>query len=177
MTLAGVLAAALLGAVFGSFVTVVAHRVPEGVSVLGPRSLCTSCGGPIGARDNLPIVSWLALRGRSRCCDEPISARYPLTEAALAALFVAVALRFHDDAGELVLGLVFVSMLLAITLTDLERRIIPNRILGVAAILAVAVAAVSDPASLPERVAAGAGAGGVLFLAALAYPGGWEWGT
>ncbi|MDX6608435.1 MAG: leader peptidase (prepilin peptidase) / N-methyltransferase [Solirubrobacterales bacterium] len=172
MTAAGIVLAAFLGAIFGSFVTVVAHRVPRGASVLGPRSVCPDCGAEIAARDNVPIFSWLALRGRSRCCGEPISVRYPLTEAALAVFFVAVALRFQGDAGELVLGLIFVSTLLAITLTDLERRIIPNRILIFAAILAVVVAAISDPGSLPERLAAAVGAGGVLFLSALAYPGG-----
>jgi len=118
------------------------------------------------------VFSWLALRGRSRCCGQAISPRYPLTEVTLAALFAAVAVRFHGDPGELALGLVFVSTLLAVTLTDLERRIIPNRVLAVAAAIGLIVAAIADPASLPERVACAAGAGGVLFLAALAYPGG-----
>jgi leader peptidase (prepilin peptidase)/N-methyltransferase len=172
MILLGAALAALCGAILGSFLTVVAHRVPRGESILGPRSRCPNCGAPIAPRDNVPIVSWLARRGRSRCCGEPISPRYPLIEAALAGLFVVVYLRFRGDGGELALGFVLVSTLLAITLTDLERRIIPNKILLVAALLAVAVAAVSDPSSLPERLAAAVGAGGVLFLAALAYPGG-----
>jgi leader peptidase (prepilin peptidase)/N-methyltransferase len=172
MTAAGLILAAFAGAILGSFVTVVAHRMPRGESIVGPRSMCPTCGHQIAAYDNLPIVSWLGLRGRSRCCDERISPRYPLTEATLAALFAAVALRFHGDAGELALGLVFACTLMAVTLTDLEQRIIPNKILLVASILAVAIAAISDPSSLPERLAAGAGAGGVLFLAALAYPGG-----
>lgn len=172
MSIAVVLFAALAGAMVGSFVTVVAHRVPRGESVVAPRSRCPGCGVQIAAHDNVPVVSWLALRGRSRCCREPISARYPLAEAALAALFAAVAIRFLDDPGELALGLVFVSMLLAVTLTDLERRIIPNRILAVASLIGVAIVAISDPASLPERAAAAAGAGGLFFLAALAYPGG-----
>ena len=146
--------------------------MPRGESVVAPRSRCPGCGSQIAAYDNVPVASWLALRGRSRCCREAISARYPLTEVALAALFVAVAIRFHGDPAELALGLVFVSMLLAITLTDLERRIIPNRVLAVASAIAFAIVAVSDPASLPERIAAAAGAGGVLFVAALAYPGG-----
>lgn len=172
MSAAAIALAVLAGVMLGSFVTVVAHRVPRGDSIVGPRSLCPTCGTQIAARDNVPIVSWLLLSGRSRCCGEPISIRYPLTESTLAVLFVAVVLRFHGDAGEIALGLVFVSTLLAVTLTDLEQRIIPNRILIVAAVLAIAIAAVSDPGSLPERVAAGVGAGGLLFLAALAYPGG-----
>jgi leader peptidase (prepilin peptidase)/N-methyltransferase len=74
------------------------------------------------------------------------------------------------DGGEIALGLVFVTTLTAITLTDLERRIIPNKILLVAAVLAIAIAAIADPGSLPERALAAVGAGGLLFLAALAYP-------
>ena len=172
MSAALVILAALTGAVVGSFVTVVAHRVPRGESVVAPRSRCPGCGVPIAAYDNVPVVSWLALQGHSRCCREAISPRYPLTEAGLAGLFAAVAIRFSGDPGELALGLVFVSMLLAVTLTDIERRIIPNRVLAVAAAIGFAIVAISDPASLPERAASALGAGGVLFLAALAYPGG-----
>lgn len=160
------------GAMIGSFLTVVAYRVPRAESVVGGRSHCPGCGAQIHAYDNVPVFSWLALRGRSRCCHQRISARYPVTELTLAALFAAVAVRFHGDAGELALGLVFVSMLLAVTLTDLERRIIPNKILLVGTVIALVIVAISDPGSVPERLAAGAGAGGVLFLAALAYPGG-----
>jgi leader peptidase (prepilin peptidase)/N-methyltransferase len=164
--------ACLAGALIGSFVTVVAYRVPRAESVVGGRSHCPDCGAQIAAYDNVPVFSWLALHGRSRCCHHSISARYPLTELLTAVLFAAVTIRFHGDLGELVLGLVFTSMLVAVTLTDLERRIIPNRILAVASLIGLVVIAVSDPGSLPERVAAAVGAGGVLFLAALAYPGG-----
>jgi leader peptidase (prepilin peptidase)/N-methyltransferase len=163
---------ALFGAMIGSFLTVVAYRVPRAESVVGGRSRCPGCGAQIAAYDNVPVFSWLALRGRSRCCQQSISARYPLTEVTLAALYAAVAIRFHDDVGELVLGLVFVSMLVAITLTDLERRIIPNKVLLVSSVIGLAIVAVADPSSIPERAAAAAGAGGVLFIAALAYPGG-----
>jgi leader peptidase (prepilin peptidase) / N-methyltransferase len=163
---------AVFGAMIGSFLTVVAYRVPRAESVVGGRSHCPGCGAQIAAYDNVPVVSWLALRGRSRCCHQSISARYPLTETVVAVLFAAVALRFWGDPGEMALGLVFVSVLVAITLTDLERRIIPNKVLLVGSVIGLAIAAISDPASLPERAAAAAGAGGVLFLAALAYPGG-----
>lgn len=172
MSAAGIVFAALLGAMVGSFVTVVAHRVPRGESIVGPRSRCPGCGSQIAAYDNVPVASWLSLRGRSRCCEESISSRYPLTELTVAALFAGVALRYRHDLGELALGLVFVATLATITLTDLERRIIPNRVLAVAATIAIAIVAISDPGSLPERAAAALGAGGVLFLAALAYPGG-----
>lgn len=164
--------AALSGAMIGSFVTVVAHRVPRSESIVGPRSICPGCGEQIGARDNLPVVSWLLLRGRSRCCSEPISRRYPLTEAFSALLFAAVALRFWDEPAQMILGFLLVATLLAVTLTDLERRIIPNRILLFSFLAGAAIAAVADPASLPERAAAAAGAAGLLFAAALAYPGG-----
>ena len=158
------------GLIFGSFLTVVAHRVPRGESVVGGRSHCPHCGAQIAAYDNIPVVSWAVLRGRSRCCGEPISPRYPLTELALAALWTATVAVLWDDPVEVVLGLVFVFTLLAVTLTDLERRVIPNKILLAAAIAGVAIAAVGDPSSLPERVLAAVAAGGVLFLVVLAYP-------
>lgn len=158
------------GLLVGSFVTVVAHRVPQGESIVGPRSRCPGCGTQIAAYDNIPVLSWLALRGRARCCGERISPRYPLTELTLACLYLLIVVVLWDDAGEIALGLIFVTALLAVTVTDLERRIIPNKILLVAAILGVVVAAISDPGSLPERVAAATAAGGLLFLAALAYP-------
>jgi leader peptidase (prepilin peptidase) / N-methyltransferase len=158
------------GLLVGSFLTVVAHRLPRGESIVGGRSHCPACGAQIAAYDNVPVASWLLLRGRARCCGESISARYPLTELAVAALYAATVLLLPDDAGQLALGMVFVTMLVAITLTDLERRIIPNKILIVAAVLAVAIAAATDPASLAERAIAAAAAGGLLFAAALAYP-------
>jgi len=172
MSAALILLAGLTGAIVGSFLTVVAHRLPRGESVVAPRSQCPTCGVQIAAYDNVPVLSWVLLRGRSRCCSEGISGRYPLAEGSLAVLFAAVAVRFHDDLGAALLGMVFVAMLVTITLTDLERRIIPNRVLVVATAIGLFVVALSDPSSLPERVAAAAGAGGLLFAAALAYPGG-----
>lgn len=166
-----VLAIAFLGGLAtGSFVTVVAHRVPRGESVVAPRSRCPGCGARIAAYDNVPVFSWLLLRGRARCCGAAISARYPLTELCLGVLYAATVLVLWDEPGEIALGLVFVTTLVAVTLTDLERRLIPNKILIVAAGLGVAIAAATDPASLPERAAAAAAAGGLLFGAALAYP-------
>ncbi|MBS1843538.1 MAG: prepilin peptidase [Actinobacteria bacterium] len=163
---------ALCGAMIGSFLTVVAYRVPRAESIIGGRSHCPECGAQIAAYDNVPIFSWLVLRGRSRCCHRSISARYPLTESVVAILFAAVTVRFWGDVGQVVLGLVFVSMLVAVTLTDLERRIIPNKILLVVSAIGLVVVAFVDPGSLPERAAAAAGASGLLFVAALAYPGG-----
>jgi leader peptidase (prepilin peptidase)/N-methyltransferase len=158
------------GMIAGSFVGLVAHRVPQGRSILGPRSQCPSCGTQIAAYDNVPVISWVLLGGHCRSCDTRIPARYPLIELALGAAFAATTVVLYDDPAELALGLVFVAMLGAITLTDLERRVIPNAILLVGAVIGVAIAAVMDPASLPERAAAAAGAGGFLLLFALFYP-------
>jgi leader peptidase (prepilin peptidase)/N-methyltransferase len=158
------------GLAVGSFVTVVAHRVPRGESIVAPRSRCPSCGSQIAASANVPVLSWLLLRGRSRCCGEPISPRYPLTELTLGVLYAASVLVLWGDPTEVTLGLAFVTMLLTVTLTDLERRVIPNRILLAATVAAVAIATAGDPSSLPERAIAAIAAGGVFFVVALAYP-------
>ncbi|HKB51816.1 MAG TPA: prepilin peptidase [Solirubrobacterales bacterium] len=158
------------GAVTGSFLSVVAHRVPRGESIVGPRSRCASCGVQIAAYDNIPILSWLLLRGRCRHCGERISVRYPLIEVATGLLFAATALVLRDEPAQLVLGLVFVATLAAITLTDLELRVIPNKVLIVSAGAGVVLAAALDPSSLPERAIGAAAAGGLLFAVALAYP-------
>ena len=160
----------LAGLAAGSFATAVAHRVPRGVSIAGPRSRCPACGAQISARDNVPVLSWVLLRGRARCCGAPISPRYPLTELSVGLLFVATVLVDRHHPAEVAIGLVFVTMLATVTLTDLEQRIIPNRVLAVAAVLCLAIAAPTDPGGLPERLIAAVAAGGLLFLVALAYP-------
>jgi leader peptidase (prepilin peptidase) / N-methyltransferase len=166
----GLVFAFLGGLAAGSFVTVVAHRVPRGESIVGPRSRCPGCGTQIAAYDNLPVVSWLVLRGRGRCCDQPISVRYPLAELGLGLAYLATVLVLRHDPAQMAMGLVLVTALMAVTITDLEQRIIPNKILLVAAVLGLAIAAVFDTSSLPERAISAAAAGGLLFLAALAYP-------
>ena len=159
------------GLLVGSFVTVIAHRIPRGEGFVAGRSHCPSCGAQVAAYDNVPVLSWLMLRGRCRSCGEHISARYPLAELAVAVLYAATVLILGtDDVADLVSGLVLCTVLVAITLTDLERRVIPNQIVAAGAIAALAIAAVGDPAELPERLAAAAIAGGVLFVIALAYP-------
>jgi leader peptidase (prepilin peptidase)/N-methyltransferase len=158
------------GAVAGSFLSVVAHRVPRGESIVGPRSRCPGCGATIAAYDNVPIVSWLLLRGRCRRCGERISIRYPLVELGTGLAFAATALVFRHEPAQLVLGLVFVATLATIVLTDLELRLIPNKVLIVSAVAGVALAAALDPSSLPERAIAAVAAGGLLLAVALAYP-------
>jgi leader peptidase (prepilin peptidase)/N-methyltransferase len=166
------LIAFLAGLAVGSFATAVAHRVPRGIGIAFDRSRCPACGSQIAARDNVPVLSWLLLGGKARCCGAPISARYPLTELGVGLLFAATALVHWHDAAEAAIGFVFVAMLAVVTLTDLERRIIPNKVLIVGAVLCLVIAVPTDPAGVPERVAAAAAAGGLFFLVALAYPAG-----
>ena len=161
----------VFGCVTGSFLTVVAHRVPRREGFVAGRSRCPECGAQIRALDNVPVLSWLLLHGRCRDCDAPISARYPLAEAGLGALWVATYLILgDDDLGELALGFVLCALLLTITLTDLELKLIPNRLLLPGALAAVAIVALSEPSSLVDRGIAAAIAGGVLFVVAFAYP-------
>ncbi len=167
-----VLIAFLAGLAIGSFATAVAHRVPRGISIAFARSQCPSCGAQIDARDNVPVLSWLLLRGRARCCRARISARYPLTELAVGLLFAATVLVYRHDAAEAAIGLVFVTVLAVVTLTDLEQRIIPNKVLIAGAVICLAIALPTDPAGVPERLIAAAAAGGIFFLVALAYPAG-----
>jgi leader peptidase (prepilin peptidase)/N-methyltransferase len=161
----------VFGCLIGSFLSVLAHRVPRGEGWVTGRSRCPECGATIRARDNVPVVSWLLLRGRCRDCGKPISARYPLAELATGTLLAATYLIIGDDPWwELALGLVLCVVLVAITLTDVDLRIIPNKFVLAGSIAAVAIVAVGDADELPERAIAAAAAGGFLFVVALAYP-------
>jgi leader peptidase (prepilin peptidase)/N-methyltransferase len=161
--------AGLLGACFGSFFNVVVYRLPRGESLNSPPSHCPKCNTPIKPYDNIPIISWLILRGRCRSCHEQISIRYPLVEAGTAALAVAVVLTRHETWAR-VLGLTLVAVLVPIALIDLDTRKIPNKITGPAAILAVVEGLIFKPSFVPEQLIAGAAAFAFLFLFALAYP-------
>lgn len=163
--------AGLFGAVFGSFLNVVAFRLPRRESLIAPRSRCTSCGTPVRPHDNVPILSWLLLRGRCRSCAAPISARYPLVEAATA-LLCAGAVLVHATASAIALSVALVLVLVPAALIDLEHRIIPNRLTATGAVLALGLGTALDPSGEPARLIAGAAAGGFLLAAALAYPGG-----
>ena len=160
---------AIGGLLIGSFLNVVAHRLPRGESLVTPGSHCPGCGTAIKPYDNLPVLGWLLLRGRCRSCRQPISSRYPLVEALTAILAVAVVLVKHS-APDVVLGLVLVAILVPIALIDLDHRIIPNKITAPAAILAIALGLALNPAGVPEQLIAGAAAGGFLLAFVLAYP-------
>jgi leader peptidase (prepilin peptidase)/N-methyltransferase len=163
--------AGVLGAIFGSFLNVVAYRLPRHESLISPASRCPGCGTPVKPYDNIPILSWLLLRGHCRGCCEPISPRYPLVEAGTAALCVGAVLA-HQTATGIALSVVLILLVVPAALIDLEHRIIPNRITALGAILALVLGLALNPAGEPERLIAGAAAGGFLLLAALAYPGG-----
>jgi leader peptidase (prepilin peptidase)/N-methyltransferase len=165
-TLAGV-----FGAVFGSFLNVVVYRLPRHESLITPASHCPRCGTPVKPYDNIPILSWLLLRGHCRSCATSISPRYPFVEAVTAALCVGSVL-VHSSASAIALSVALILLVVPAALIDLEHRIIPNQITALGAVLALALGLALDPAGEPERLIAGAGAGGFLLLAALAYPGG-----
>lgn len=136
----------LFGLAIGSFLNVVIERVPKRQSIVRPRSRCPKCEAPIAERDNIPVVSWLALRGRCRSCDERIDVRYPLVEVATAGLFVAAALRFPED-WVLPAFCLFFAVLLAVSVIDLEHYIVPNRIVYptlLAAVPALTIVALVD---------------------------------
>ena len=158
----------VLGLVVGSFLNVVIARVPKKESVVAPRSRCPGCGTFIAPRDNIPVVSWMLLKGRCRSCGERISVQYPLVELGTAVLFALTALRLGVDAA-LPAFLVFVAALVAITPIDLALRIVPNRIvyptLFVSAPLLLAAAAVDgDWTSAREAAVGGAAAFATFFV-------------
>jgi leader peptidase (prepilin peptidase)/N-methyltransferase len=161
--------AMLGGLIAGSFLNVVAYRLPLGESLVAPSSRCTSCGVPIRPYDNIPVLGWLLLRGRCRACHAAISARYPIVEAVTAARAIAVVLVKHS-AYEITLGLVLVAVLVPITLIDYDRRVIPNKITLPASVAAIVIGLVLAPAKVPGQLIAGAAAGGFLLVFALAYP-------
>lgn len=166
-----IILAGVLGAVLGSFLTVVAHRLPRGQSLAWPGSHCPVCEASIRPYDNVPVLSWLLLRGRCRDCGVRIPARYPLVEwATLLAFAAVVAVRGVDS--QLLLEFPFAALLVAVAAIDLEHRIVPNRILAPAAVWALAALLLVAPEALVEHLAAGGLAFLTLLLVVLAYPSG-----
>jgi leader peptidase (prepilin peptidase)/N-methyltransferase len=151
----------------GSFLNVVAARVPLRRSIVSPASACMGCGEEIAWYDNIPLVSWIVLRGRCRSCGAGISARYPAVELVTALLVAGCVWKFGLT-GSAAVAAFFCLALVAVSATDIEHRIIPNRIvLPAAAIVLVANTALHLS---PVWALAALGASGFLFAAALAYP-------
>lgn len=153
----------------GSFLNVVASRLPRGASLVHPRSACESCGEEIHWYDNFPVVSWLALRGCCRGCRAPIGWRHPAVEVATAVLLASCVLVFGLTL-ETMAAAVFAASLVVVTATDIERRIVPNRVVLPAAVVVVVLKLVDHPSV--EWPLAGLLAAAFLLAAALAYPGG-----
>jgi leader peptidase (prepilin peptidase)/N-methyltransferase len=153
----------------GSFLNVVAARVPLRRSVVRPASACMSCGGELGWYDNVPVVSWLVLRGRCRSCGSRISLLYPAVELATAALVAGCFVAFGLTAKAFVASF-FCVVLVVLSAIDLTHRIVPNRIVLPAALVVLVAQTALDPS--PEWALGALGASGFLFVAALAYPAG-----
>lgn len=186
-----VIVGGVLGLAVGSFLNVVAYRLPAGGSLVAPPSACPDCGAAIRPFDNIPVVSWLLLRGRCRDCRKPISARYPIVEALTGLLFLAVALRFlpgviaggHPVAGGLTLiaFLYFAAISVTLALIDIDTRTLPNRIVlpayaigGIPLILSLMI--VGDWERVVSAVVGCAGLFTFYLLLALARPGGMGFG-
>lgn len=171
-----VLACALLGLVVGSFLNVVAWRLPRGASLLRPASHCPACAAPVRPRDNVPVLSWLLLRGRCRDCAAPISRRYPAVELLTAAVFAGLAARLGADAA-LPAFLYIASVGLALALIDLDVHRLPNALtlpsyaVGLA-LLAGAALVDGSVAPLLRGLLGMVALFGLYLLLALVYPAG-----
>lgn len=191
MSTAWVLAAlaGVFGLAIGSFLNVVVHRVPAGLSVVAPASACPQCDHPIRRRDNVPVLSWVLLRAKCRDCAAPISARYPVVEAATAVLFVLVALVVPQPLGATTIGealgrtvllgalLFLMAVSVALSLIDLDTHRLPNAIVYPAAVvllvlLSVVSAASGDWGALLRGLLGAVVLGGAYLVLALAVPGG-----
>ena len=182
------------GLVIGSFLNVVIYRLPAGRSIVSPPSACPSCGKPVRWFDNIPVVSWLVLRGRCRDCSAPISVRYPLIELATGTLFALLAVRFlsgatveSSDAQLIALAVVLLAFLylgavgIALVAIDLETHRLPNvlvmpsYVVGIV-LLAIAAIVLGDFAALIRAAIGMAVLFAAYLLMALAYPGGMGFG-
>jgi leader peptidase (prepilin peptidase)/N-methyltransferase len=160
---------AVLGAALGSFLNVVIYRLPRKQSLVAPGSRCPHCGAPIAPWDNIPVVSFLLLRGRCRACREPISVRYPLVEL-LAAAGVTAAWVTSDNLLGAAAGILFVLLLLAIFFVDLEHQIVPNALSYPGLLLGLLLAI--PQGRFVDALFAAAGAGALFLLIAIISGGG-----
>jgi leader peptidase (prepilin peptidase)/N-methyltransferase len=163
--------AALLGLVIGSFLNVLIHRVPISQSIAWPSSRCPSCGVSIKSFDNLPVLSYLILRGRCRSCKVRISPRYPFVEALTGLLFTLAAYEFGLSLS-LVWALFLISVLVALAGTDLEHRLLPNAIVVPAVAVGLLLSGVVDPARWWVYPLSAVAVAVGLFALALTHPGG-----
>lgn len=172
--------AAVVGLLIGSFLNVVVWRVPRGESVVSPPSACPRCGHRIRSRDNVPVLSWLLLRGRCRDCGTPIAVRYPLVEAGTAVVFALVAVRFGTTWP--VLAYAYLAAIgIALALIDLDVRRLPDAIVlpaypATAVLLAVASWGTGDWAALGRAAVGGVALFVAYFALRVAYPAGMGFG-
>jgi leader peptidase (prepilin peptidase) / N-methyltransferase len=157
------------GLALGSFLNVVAARLPERRSLVRPGSACGSCATAIAWYDNVPVLSYLLLRGRCRTCSARIGLVYPAVELATAGLLAGCLIAFGLSL-QAAAAAVFCAALVVITATDLSHRIVPNRVVLPAAAVVLALMTASEPS--PEWAIAAVGASAFLLAAALAYPAG-----
>jgi leader peptidase (prepilin peptidase)/N-methyltransferase len=157
------------GLALGSFLNVVAARVPLKRSIVKPRSACMSCGTEIASRDNIPLLSWVLLRGKCRSCGASIPWRYPAVELATALLIAGSVWKFGLTLDAAVAAF-FCAVLVAISATDLEHRIVPNRIVVPAAAIVLVAQTALHPSV--EWTAGALGASTFLLVTALVYPAG-----
>lgn len=173
-------ACGILGLAVGSFLNVLAWRVPRKESISAPRSHCPSCDTQLANRDNIPVVSWLLLGGKCRSCRVRISLRYPLLEVACAALFAATALRFGLS-YQLPAYLVLAAGVLALSVIDLEHRLLPNKIVyptgyAVGLLLVLAALARAEPRRIGWALIGAAGSFALFFLLHFIKPDGMAFG-
>lgn len=163
--------AGLLGLCLGSFSTVLASRWPAGESLAHPRSHCTSCARTLGPLELVPVLSWVALRGRCRGCGSGVSWRYPAIELASAALAAVAIVSFGPTWEGLAAALLGVALVPVVAI-DLEHKLIPDVIVLPAAALGVLATIAADPGRWWVPVAAAAGAAGFIYLLWFVYPNG-----
>ena len=169
MELAFAAAALAPGLAVGSFLNVIAARVPQRRSVVHPGSACRACAAPIAWYDNIPLLSYLVLRGRCRSCRAPIGLVYPAVELSTALLVAACVLAFGVS-GRAAVAAFFCAVLVALSAIDLEHRIVPNRIVLPAAAVVLVAQTALEPSL--EWTLGALGASLFLLVAALAYPAG-----
>jgi leader peptidase (prepilin peptidase) / N-methyltransferase len=163
-----IIALGVLGLLIGSFLNAWAYRYPRQISIARGRSFCPHCHSQIRAYDNVPVISYLILRGRCRACGAPIHWRYPLVEALTGGLFAAMAL--HDGADPvLALHLLFIAAVILVSDIDIQVRIIPDVVVLPAAVIGMAGMIALDPGRWWVWPAAGFGAAGFLLVIGLAY--------